>query len=218
MKASTAPVTVLVADDHPLVLRGLIDLIASDQELVLLGSCAEGEAALRRIHSLKPDIAVLDINMPVMSGLDVLKKARAALLPTRVVLLTAGISDSDIFDAIECGAEGLVLKSEAAETLLVCLHEVGNGRRWLPSDIVSAAVERETIRRERGRLLLKSLTDREREIVKLATHDRSNKEVARELSIAEGTVKIHLNNIYNKLSVSNRASLLKSVREYLDLL
>lgn len=211
----TEPPTVLLADDHPLVLRGLADLLAGDGGVRVLASCRDGQAALDAAHEIRPDIAVVDFNMPRLDGLGFLRAARSSGLPTRVILLTAELADNQIYDAVNGGVAGLVFKDSAPDTLLDCIREVSAGRRWLP-ETVDAAISRESERRQLGHGLWKSLTEREREIAILAAENLSNKEVARRLDIAEGTVKIHLNHIYGKLRVASRTALLALVRRFLD--
>lgn len=210
--------TILLADDHPVVLRGLASLIHGNPDLEIVASCTDGLTALAEIQKRRPDIAVVDLKMPGLSGLDILKEVRAATLSTRIVLLTADISDRDIVDSLSTGLDGLVMKNAAPDTLIDCLREVAAARQWLPPDTVGAALCRETERRDRARILFKPLTEREREIVKMASRGLSSKEIARHLDISEGTVKIHLNRVYSKLNVTSRVSLQTKVGEYLELL
>tara|TARA_R100000935_G_scaffold22516_1_gene41434 strand:+ start:6199 stop:6846 length:648 start_codon:yes stop_codon:yes gene_type:complete len=215
MSGSTS---VFVADDHPLVLRGLLDLIQSDPKLTMVGSCGDGISALSSLRKIRPDIAVLDNKMPELTGLEVLAALQSDPDRPRVILLTAEISDQHVFEALQMKVDGLVLKSSAPETLIDCLHQVSAGHLWLPEDFVWPANAREEARRRVAMLFKDQLTQRERQIVKLALQGQSNKEIARDLNIAEGTVKIHLNNVYNKLGTTTRASLADVLGTYLDLL
>jgi DNA-binding NarL/FixJ family response regulator len=214
----TEATSIFVADDHPLVLRGLLDLISGEPGFKMLGSCEDGMSALASILELKPDIAVLDYNMPQMTGMDILVALRDAKERPRIVLLTAEMPDYQVFEALQEDVDGLVLKSSAAETLLVCLHHVAAGHRWLPEEFVGPAYTREEARREMAAQFRRRLTERERQIVKAALASQSNKEIARQLKIAEGTVKIHLNNVYSKLGIASRTSLGDVLGSYLDLL
>jgi two-component system, NarL family, nitrate/nitrite response regulator NarL len=208
--------TVLIADDHPLVLRGLAELVSNDLDLELVASCADGDTALRLISELVPDVAIVDYNMPARTGLDILSAIRDGGIRTRMVLLTAGIADAGVYEAVAMGVEGFVLKGEAPETLTRCIREVAAGRKWLPDETVQPAIERESVRRENGDELLHALTSREREVARLAGQNLSNKEIARQLGIAEGTVKIHMVSIYSKLHVASRAALTDMLHQYLD--
>jgi len=210
-------VTIVIADDHPLMLRGLSDLIGGESDLQVVITCTDGLSARDFIGNHSPDIAVLDHNMPGWTGLDILRWIKAGGLPTRVLLLTADLADADVAAAMELGTEGILTKTTAPEDLVRCLRELAAGGNWIP-DEMREAVARELRRRQHAVQILEPLTDREREIVTLASGELSNKEIARKLEVAEGTVKIHLNNIYAKLGVNNRASLLRTIGPYLDIL
>jgi DNA-binding NarL/FixJ family response regulator len=198
------------------VLRGLVDLLADDPQFLVVRSCDDGLAALDAAKELTPDIAIVDFNMPRLNGLEFLKAVRAAQLPTRVVLLTAGLSDSDLFDVMANGPFGLVFKSAAADTLLACIRQVSAGKSWFPAEGVDTAMAREAYRRERGLELWQSLTERERDIAVLAARNHSNREIARILSITEGTAKIHLHNIYSKLHLESRDALAALIDRFFD--
>jgi RNA polymerase sigma factor (sigma-70 family) len=198
---------VILADDHPVFLSGLRALLQTDPMFEVVDSCPDGKAALQAILVSKPDLAVLDVSMPGCTGVEVLAELGSRSLSTRVILLTASAGDHEIVEAVARGAYGLMLKDAAADTLLECMRSVSVGRRWLPSDLVEAAVEREEGKRAKVSQLDNALTAREREIVTLVAEGQSNKEIARQLGLTDGTVKIHLHNIYRKLEVSNRTSL-----------
>jgi DNA-binding NarL/FixJ family response regulator len=197
--------TVSLADDHPLVLRGLADLIASRPDFSVLAVSSDGEAAIAVIHEKRPDLAVLDVNMPKLSGLEVLRRVTREQLPTRIVFLTASLADERMLDAINLGVHGIVFKDSAPESLLECLDTVVAGERWLASDFVKAALAREAERREDGQG--GDLTQREVEIMRLVTIGLANKQIARRLDLSEGTVKVHLHNVYRKLNLNSRTAL-----------
>jgi DNA-binding NarL/FixJ family response regulator len=207
MTQPALPHRIVLADDHPIFLSGLANLIRSDSRYALLATCSDGAAALQALRDLQPDLAVLDIGMPDMSGLDVLETARRESLPTRVVFLTASANDEYIARAVALETWGVLLKDAAADQLLECLAAVVGGRRWLPPEVVDKAVAREAARHLEADRIVGSLTRRERELVVLATEGLSNKEIARRVGVTEATVKIHLHNIYQKLGVSNRTAL-----------
>jgi two-component system nitrate/nitrite response regulator NarL len=201
MTQPALPHRIVLADDHPIFLSGLANLIRSDSRYALLATCSDGAAALQALRDLQPDLAVLDIGMPDMSGLDVLETARRESLPTRVVFLTASANDEYIARAVALETWGVLLKDAAADQLLAA---VVGGRRWLPPEVVDKAVAREAARHLEADRIVGSLTRRERELVVLATEGLSNKEIARRVGVTEATVKIHLHNIYQKLGVTNR--------------
>ena len=216
MRVGSPALRVVLADDHPVFLTGLQALIRTDPMFEVVAIRPDGRAALQAILELQPDLAVLDVSMPGCTGVDVLTEIGARGLRTRVILLTASAGDHQIVEAVTRGAYGLMLKDTAADTLLECMRSVSTGRRWLPSDIVEAALEREEGKRARTSQVENALTAREREIVSLVAEGRSNKEIARDLGVTDGTVKIHLHNIYRKLDVSNRTALTALALSYRD--
>lgn len=198
---------VVLADDHPVVLAGVHGLLTASGAFEVVANLANGEAALSHIRDLAPQIAVLDINMPRLTGLDVLRAVRDEGLSTRIVLLTASVDDEQILHAVNNGAWGVVLKDAAGDELVECLTEVAAGRRWLPADIIAPALRRQEERGEVDEKIDAALTAREREIAGLVARGLSNKHISRTTGIAEGTVKIHLHNIYQKLNLANRTAL-----------
>jgi DNA-binding NarL/FixJ family response regulator len=199
--------TVTLADDHPLVLRGLAQLIATRPQFDVVATAADGAAAIADIRHLCPDVAVLDVAMPKLSGLEVLKIAVAERLTTRTVFLTASLTDDRMLQAVNLGVYGIVLKDSAPESLLDCLDLVVAGGRWLGDDLVKTALAREAARVRASPGPIEALTSREAEVMRLVTSGLSNKQVARELALSEGTVKIHLHNVYRKLNLASRTAL-----------
>jgi DNA-binding NarL/FixJ family response regulator len=200
--------TLIIADDHPLVLRGVEDLLSTQPDLAIIEKCSDGTGALEALRRLQPDLAVLDMAMPGMNGLQVLRAARAHRLPTKIILLTATVTDSDVLDATAAGLEGLVMKDSAPDDLIVCIRAVLCGQSWLPKETVNSAVAREMLHRAQPGHYTELLTTREREIVASVAEGLSNKVIAHRLGLSEGTVKIHLHRIYGKLGVHSRTALL----------
>src|SRR4051812_11274120 len=206
MRACT--MRVVVADDHPIVLGGLRALLQAEPGVEIVAAVLDGAIALEMIRAHEPDVAVLDISMPRLTGLEVLEALEADGLATRVVLLTGSASDEQIATAVERGAWGLLLKESAPGTLMECLKTVSAGQRWLPEELVAPAIRRAAEQRAKEVRPERVLTAREYEIARLVAQGLSNKHIARELAISEGTVKIHLHNTYEKLGgVMNRTSL-----------
>lgn len=199
--------TVFVADDHPLLLHGLIDLIARDPDFRVVGSAQDGTAALAMIRRDVPDIAVLDISMPGLSGLDIAAEIGRQGLATTCVLLTVGASQAQLYDAVAAGVAGIVFKEAAVDALLKCIRRVAAGGRWLPAEIVGEAVQNEASRRIRWQNLLSRLTRRELEITRLVAANKPYERIASDIGISKGTLKIHMNNIYRKLEVASRGQL-----------
>ena len=216
MSKNIRSVSIVVADDHPVVLGGLITLLKQDKTFRLAASCATGLEAIDAIRALKPDLALLDVNMPSLNGLQVLKTLIAENLPTRVCFLAASLTDKEIVAAATGGAFGIILKELAPDILVNCLHAIAAGQKWLPADLVDGATER--LREHRAEITRVSdvLSPREIEIMLRVAEGLSNKEVGRQLNISEGTVKMHLHSIYQKIHVSNRTSLANFAIAYRD--
>jgi two-component system nitrate/nitrite response regulator NarL len=198
---------VILADDHPLLLRGLEDIVADDQSFAVVGVSSDGTSALAQIRQMRPHLAVLDIIMPGLSGLEIAKAIAAEGLPSRVILLSALISDEQVVQALTAGVSGILLKESAPDQFMDCLHAVASGGKWLPEDIIERALtqQAEQMRRQRG--LRETITAREREIAELVCQGESNSAIAEKLGLSPGTVRIHLHNIYMKLNVKNRTAL-----------
>lgn len=211
-------ITIVIADDHPLVLRAVESLVESQPDLHVVAQCTDGVTALASVREHRPAIALLDVAMPGHSGLEVLVTLRAEGIATRIVFLTASIMDNEIYAALDAGVDGIVLKDSAPEVLLECLREVAIGGKWYPPELVQQAMEREERRRAEGSEIMAKLTAREREIFLLATRDLSNKEIANKLGISDGTVKLHMHSVYQKLSVYRRSDLTRIAERYRDIL
>jgi DNA-binding NarL/FixJ family response regulator len=199
--------TVTLADDHPLVLRGLQELIGAQPEFLIRSASADGETALADIRRERPDLAVLDLNMPRLSGLEIVRALVTERISARVVFVTAALTDDQILEAVTLGVWGIVLKDMAAETIVDCLKRVTRGDRWLPGDLIQAAISGQAGRRARRFNSVDTLTTREREVADLVARCLSNKEIATQLNLSEGTIKIHLHNIYRKLAINSRTAL-----------
>ena len=207
-------VSLVLADDHQIVLEGLAQLFRLEPDFCVLARCTNGEETLQAVRRHRPDVLVLDVLMPGKDGLAVLREIVHEKLPTRVVLLTAALDEDGVVEAVTRGAWGLVLKEMAPEMLVQCVRKVHAGERWLDNRSVVRALER-VAHREAGVTRLSGiLTPRELEIVRMITHGLRNKEIAARLTISEGTVKMHLHNIYEKLQVDGRLALLLCARKH----
>lgn len=211
------PVSVIVADDHPIVLKGLVGLLAEDSAVSVLAACTDGGSARDAIVVHKPDIALLDVRMPVLTGPEVLGAIRKLGLRTRVIFLTASASDSEVLVAIAGGAHAVMLKDMAPDDLIDCLHLVAGGGRWFPRAIVDRSLNAEAEHPVEWEAACSSLTAREREVSALVATGLSNKEIARRLDVSDGTVKLHLHNIYGKAGVKNRTALAALTLTYREL-
>jgi len=209
-------VSIVVVDDHPVVLRGLVTLLSEDKAFKVISSCTSGAEGIAVIRNLRPEVALLDMNMPNPNGLQILKTIAAENLRTRVCFLAAFLSDQEIVAATAGGAYGLILKETAPENLISCLHAVAAGQKWLPTNLVDGALERTLETHAQIARVENLLTRREIEVMLRVADGLPNKEVGSRLNISEGTVKIHLHSIYNKVGVSNRTSLANFAVAYRD--
>ena len=207
------PIRVIIADDHPIVLDGLAQLLAGDSQFQVVALCKDGEEALSVIRKERPEIAVLDVRMPRATGIIILRTVVEEKLPTRVILLTAEISDDEVVEAVRLGVAGMVLKETASRQLLQVLAKVAAGETSLDQKVVRRAVDKLLRIRSGVAQAERVLTNRELEIVKLVATGLRNKQIADQLSITEGTVKIHLHTIFEKLGVSSRVELSNYARE-----
>jgi len=207
MKKQRPPISIVVADHHPVVLRGLTSILRSNSDMEVLAACDRGEAALEAIRKWRPNLTVLDIAMPGLSGLDLLNSISANGLETEVVVFTAAALVAQDMAAIANKAKGVVFKKSAIEDLIRCIRTVAAGGTWFPSDLIEAALKRETGCPPASIRIAQSLTPREQEVALIVAEGLSNKGIARRLFLSEGTVKIHLNNIYQKTGLKNRTAL-----------
>jgi len=206
-------ISLVLADDHPIVLDALENLFRQEADFKVLGRCVNGEEALRAVREYRPDVLILDIRMFRMDGLAVLREMKKEGLSTRVVLLTVALDEDQVVEAIRLGVSGVVLKDMAPRLLVQCVRKVHAGEQWLERQSFGRAMER-MLRREAGaREIAGILTPREIEIVRMAATGLRNKQIAEKLFISEGTAKIHLHNIYEKLGLSDRLELARYARD-----
>jgi len=190
--------------------------LSKNKTFKIIASCTGSPEAVEAIKTLKPDLALLDMNMPSLHGLQVLKAVVAENLATRIVFLAASPSDKEIVAAVAGGAYGIILKESAPDSLISCLHAVAAGQKWLPADLVDGALARTRELRARVAGIETLLTPREIEVMLKVADGLSNKEVASQLNLSEGTVKVYLNSIYHKVGIRNRTSLANIAITYRD--
>jgi DNA-binding NarL/FixJ family response regulator len=207
------PIRVLIADDHPIVLGGLDQLLSLEPDIAVVDRCTNGSEALAAIARHRPAVAVLDLAMPGRSVMDLLRELRAMQSPVRVVLLTARIEHEQVVEAVKLGVAGIVLKESAPLQILDCIRRVAAGGQWIDQAISSRTLD-SLLRRQSGtRRAAAILTTREIEVVRMVARGLRNKEIADQLSITEGTVKAHLRTIFEKVGVDSRAKLILYARE-----
>ena len=207
------PIRLVVADDHPLILDALQQLFSLEPDFQILACCRNGVETLQALKDCQPDVLILDIRMPGKDGLEVLREMRQEHYTTRVVLLTAVMEEHEVMEAVRLGVHGVVLKEMAPHLLVQCIRKVHAGEQWLERHSISRALEAMLRHQEGTRDMTGLLTPRELEIVRLAARGLRNKAIAENLSISEGTVKIHLHNIYKKLPIDSRLALTLYARD-----
>jgi two-component system, NarL family, nitrate/nitrite response regulator NarL len=204
MSTETSGSTVLVIDDHPLFRRGVTQLLALDPQLELVGEASSGEEGIALAAAREPDLILLDLNMKGLSGIDPLKRLRDSGSDARIVMLTVSDSADDLVAAIRAGADGYLLKDMDPELLLNRIREALFGRMVISDSLTGAlaqALRGESVTATRDAA---QLTERERDILSCLAAGMSNKLVARELNITEGTVKVHVKNLLKKLNFRSR--------------
>lgn len=206
-------VRVVIVDDHPFILSGLDGLFALEDDIEVVARCTDGAQALEAVATYGPDVVVVDLNMPIMDGLTFMRELRERGSSVSVVVLAAAVSDREVLECVRLGVRGIVLKEMAPHMLVQCVRKVSEGDVWVEKQSISRVVDL-MLRHEAGaRELAARITPREAEIVRLAATGMSNAEIADRLSLAEGTVKVHLHNIYSKLGVGSRVELMRLALE-----
>ncbi len=207
------PIRVVLADDHAVVRKGIREFLEEDKAIQVVAEASDGEEAVAVVAREKPDVAVFDIQMPKMNGMDATRRVKKEFPQTRVLMLTAYDDDPYIIAALQAGAKGYLLKTSSSDELVRAAHAIAAGESAL-----SPAVAKKLVLRATGGQLteetIEPLTDREMEILRLATKGMGNKQIGIALSISDRTVQGHLANIYSKLHVGTRTeAVMFAVRE-----
>jgi len=189
------PLSVLIADDHPLILAGLAALIGSHPRLALAGQAGNGAEAVALYERHRPQLVLMDLNMPEMNGLEAIRRICALHADARIVVLTTYQGDEDVYRGLRAGARGYLLKDSPVEQVEHCIFTVAAGGKYLPLEVAAKLAQR---------MDCGALSRREMEILAHLSTGQSNKLIARNAGIGVGTVKFHVNNILSKLNVSSR--------------
>ncbi len=211
---SQKPIRVLLADDHAVVRKGIREFLEEDASIRVIGEASDGEEALTLIARDQPDIAVFDIQMPRLNGMDATRRVKTDFPNTRVLILTAYDDDPYIFAALRAGASGYLLKTSSSDELVQAIHVVAAGESALSPAVAKKLVQRAAGGEQARDEMIEPLTDRELEVLRLAAKGLGNKQIGSALSISDRTVQGHLANIYSKLQVQTRTeAVLVAVRE-----
>ena len=200
----STPATILLVDDHPLLRKGLRQLIEFEDELDVIGEASDGKTAITLAIEHEPDLIVLDLNMQGMDGLETLRAMRNADVTSRIIMLTVSDSDEDVVCAITYGADGYLLKDMDPEKILEKLKEAALGKMVISEKLTHVLAGAIRGGSDKKSNVLAKLTSREHEILKLIAKGMSNKLIARELDISDGTVKVHVKHVLKKLELSSR--------------
>ncbi len=198
------PQRLLIIDDHPLFRRGVMQLVKQVPEFDVVGEASSGQEGIELAQQLDPDMVLLDLNMKDMSGVEVLKVIKASGSDARVVMLTVSDAEADLVASLRAGADGYLLKEMEPEDLLVKLREAAAGHMPLTerlTGLLAHSLREEARPRDPDEA---GLTDQEKRILELIAAGKSNKLIARELAIAEGTVKVHVKHLLRKLNLRSR--------------
>ncbi|OUL32015.1 DNA-binding response regulator [Nostoc sp. RF31YmG] len=194
MSQSTA-IRVLIVDDHSIVRQGLAAMIENEPDMTVVGQAGNGQEAIAQYQQLQPDVTLIDLRMPQISGVDAIVAICAEFAHARIIVLTTYDGDEDIYRALRAGAKGYLLKDAEPDALLNAIHIVHRGQQYIPSEVAAKLVERMNI---------PELSDREQEVIRQMVLGLSNHDIAAALNITESTVKFHINKILSKLGVSDR--------------
>jgi DNA-binding NarL/FixJ family response regulator len=211
-------IKVVIADDHPLMRDGLCRAIEAAANLKVVAEAGDGQTALDRILSLKPDVAVLDIDMPVMSGFDVARALREQGVTTAIIFLTIHREEDFFNEALDLGAQGYVLKDSAASDIVTGIKAVAAGEHFTSPAMTSYLINRSRRATEfrRGKPTLNDLTPTERHVLRLIADYKTSKEIADELCVSHRTIETHRANISTKLELRGSHSLMKFALSHKD--
>ncbi|MBD2057519.1 response regulator transcription factor [Oculatella sp. FACHB-28] len=192
---TSSPIRILVAEDHAVVRDGLVAILNREADMTVVAEAEDGQQAVELYNLHQPDLTLMDLRMPNLDGVEAIAQIRATAPQAKIIVLTTYDTDEDIYRGLQAGARGYLLKDTTSEELLQSIHTVHQGQRYVPSNIALKLSDR---------LGATALTQREQQVIQLLVNGKGNADIMSALNISEGTVKFHINNILNKLNVSDR--------------
>jgi two-component system NarL family response regulator len=193
--ADSANIRILIVDDHPVVRAGVASMLSTRPDMEVIGSASGGKEALALLERISPDVILMDLRMPGLSGLETMRAIKLRRDPPRIVVLTNSDADEDIYQSVEAGAQGYVLKSTTQDGLLDAIRQVHANKRYFPAEIAARLTDR---------MARSDLTPREHQTLQLVARGLTNKEIGRVFGISDKTARNHVNRIIEKLDVSDR--------------
>jgi DNA-binding NarL/FixJ family response regulator len=188
-------IRLMLVEDHAVVRQGLVALLSAEEGLEVVGSCGDGAEAVEMYRRLKPDVTLMDLQMPKLGGVETIKQIRGEFPQARVIVLTTFDGDEDIYRALQAGARAYLLKGMPVEDLVATIHAVHGGKLHIPPAVAEKLAER---------VSGQELTARELSVLERIVAGRANKEISADLFISEATVKTHINSLLGKLGVADR--------------
>jgi len=211
------PITILLVDDQPLFREGLRTLLSVQPDLKVVGEAGDGEEAIKVCRTLKPAVVLMDLQMPVLDGVEATRRLHHEQPDSRVIVLTTFDDDEMVFDGLRAGALGYLLKDAPSEKLAEAIRAAARGESFLQPSIAAKVVAEfarlTTKRSPAAQALIEPLSDREQEILALIATGATNREIGNQLFLAEGTVKNHVTNVLGKLGVRDRTQAALKARE-----
>jgi two-component system NarL family response regulator len=190
------PIRILLADDHPSLRTGLASILSSQPGLAVVAEAGSGRETVEKAAATTPDVLIVDLRMPDGDGIQTIKELVAANPQVKVLVLTTYDNEEDIFNALEAGARGYILKDTTSEEIIEAVRMIHEGKRYLPPGIAARLADR---------MIRPALTPRELDVLRLVSRGRTNKEMAAAMFISEETVKSHMKGLFQKLGVHDRA-------------